>query len=56
MSIFILIKNFVKDVIPTIDELASVMYPDNMGNLFEPINDLDVYELERKYLKEVPVI
>ena len=43
------IKNFVKQIVPSIDELASIMAPDNMGNLFEPVRETNIEELERRY-------
>lgn len=52
MEFLKVVKRFMENLIPSIDELASVMFPDNVGNLFEPDYEIDVRELEKKYFKK----
>ena len=50
---FTTIKNFLKELIPSIEELASFMDPDNTVCIFEPIREVDVHTLEKRYFNEV---
>ena len=47
------IKNFLKGLIPSIEELASFMDPDNTVCIFEPIREVDIQTLEKRYFDEV---
>ena len=46
------IKNFLKGLIPNIEELSSFMDPDNTVCIFEPIREVDVHTLEKRYFNE----
>ena len=48
-----ILKNLVGDLIPNLEALAELVDPINTLNLFEPINEPTIEELERKYLKPV---
>ena len=48
-----IIKNFLEGLIPSIEELASFMDPDNTVCIFEPIREVDVHTLEKRYFNEV---
>jgi len=50
---FTIIKNLLKGLIPSIEELASFMDPDNTVCIFEPIREVDVHTLEKRYFNEV---
>ena len=50
---FTTIKNFLKELIPSIEELASFMDPDNTVCIFKPIREVDVHTLEKRYFNEV---
>ncbi len=47
MRAFRRVKKSFKTIVPSIDELANVMAPEYMGNLFDSINELTVQELEK---------
>ena len=53
MKIICALKEFVKSLVPSLEELAEMMDPINTGNLFAPDNEPTIEELERMYLKPV---